>query len=213
VELPDGQVVVAHCPNPGSMKTCLFPGSTVYLSAATNPKRKLKWTWELAQHPGGSLILINTSRPNSIVEEAINNGVISQLPLNGHLRREVRYGEQNSRVDLVITSPQSQCWIEVKSVTMLDKPGVCAFPDSVTTRGTKHLRELMSCVKQGDRAVLLFVVNREGIETMCPADDIDPVYGATLREAIANGVEIIAYKTNISTQHVEIANEIPVVYG
>ena len=210
VELATGEVVTAHCPNPGSMKTCAEPGWTAWLSPATNPSRKLKWTLELVESPGG-LILVNTNRPNSVVEEGIRHGRFSSLSSTAHIRREVRYGE-NSRIDLLLEEKgHPKCWVEVKSVTMLLKEKMAAFPDSVTKRGTKHLVELVERVRQGDRAVQLFLVSRQDADQMCPAQNIDSVYAEHLRWAASEGVEILAHKADLHIQEITVGPPIPVL--
>lgn len=211
VRLDDGTEVVAHCANPGSMKTCAEPGWKVLLSPANNPKRKLKWTWEIVfARPTGNPILINTARPNRIVHEAIKQGKIEQLCGYDSIRTEVKYGE-GSRIDLLLAGPQRpQCFVEVKSVTMLKEPGCVTFPDSVSVRATKHMNELASQAKQGHRAVVFFLVSRMGASEMTPADDIDPRYGEALRQAVEGGVEALAYCADISKDEVLVAHQIPI---
>lgn len=208
VELADGSVVVAHCPNPGSMKTMKDAGSKVWLSASDNPKRKLAYTWELIVSQE-ALTLVHTGRANEIVEEGLRAGVVRPLAGFDVLRREVRYGDK-SRLDFQLQWKDASCFVEVKNVTMADGPGRSAFPDSVTARGSKHLRELMSIVAGGERAVLLFCCSRAGTRAIRPADEIDSVYGATLREAAAAGVEIMAYACRMSASELVLAEPVPV---
>jgi len=198
VRLEDGTQVLAHCPNPGSMKTCQEAGWKVLLTHNTNPKRKLKWTWEIAFDGGDHPILINTGRPNRIVEEAVAAGKIPKLAGYPVLKREVRYGNERSRIDLLLEKPGQRCFVEIKSVTMAAPDGGAMFPDSVTKRGTRHLRELILQKRAGDRAVLFFLLSRGGLASIRPADEIDPEYGRTLREAIAAGVEVIAHRAIFS---------------
>jgi sugar fermentation stimulation protein A len=156
MRLADGREVVAHCPNPGSMKTCAGADWRVQISHNTNPRRKLKWTWELAYDDLGHPILINTSRPNAIVEEAVRAGGIAELTGYPSVRREVRYGAEKSRIDLLLSGPdRPDCYVEIKSVTMRSGE-LGAFPDSVTKRGQRHLRELTAMAAAGHRAVLFF---------------------------------------------------------
>lgn len=208
VELADGSVVVAHCPNPGSMQTMKDTGSKVWLSASDNPKRKLAYTWELVLSQE-ALTLVHTGRANAIVEEGLRAGVVQPLSDFTSLRREVRYGDK-SRLDFQLEWQDMSCFVEVKNVTMADGPGRCAFPDSVTARGTKHLRELMSIVAEGQRAVLLFCCSRAGTQRIRPADEIDPVYGKTLREAASAGVEIMAHVCEVRESDLVLAQAIPV---
>jgi len=207
VRLDSGEEIVAHCPNPGSMKTCAEPGWIAWVSPATNPKRKLKWTLELVQSPD-AIILVNTARPNAIVEEGIRNGAIPTLSSQGNLRREVRYGT-NSRIDILLEQEgKKDCYVEVKNVTLLHENQTAAFPDSVTKRGTKHLQELVSMVQSGHRAVLFFLVSRTNVTRMVPADHIDSTYGKTLRWASQNGVEVIAHRAELSEKGVTIGPSI-----
>lgn len=208
VELPDGEVVVTHCPNPGSMRTCAPDRARVWISKSNNPKRKLAYTWELVEAFGG-MVVVNTNLANRVVAEALDAGVIAELADYDEIKPEVRYGD-SSRVDFLLTRGDERCWLEVKSVTLHAGGAVSAFPDSVTARGTRHLHELMNMVRTGDRAVMLFCVSRDPTEVVRPADDIDPVYGETLREAVAAGVELLAYRCDVSPTNVELLERIPV---
>ncbi len=192
----DGSVVVAHCPNPGSMKTMKEPGSRVWLSASNNPKRKLGYTWELIESEG-ALALVNTGRANAIAREALEAGIVKELAGFSSLRAEVPYGEK-SRIDFCLDFAGRPCFIEVKNVTMFDGVGRAAFPDSVTARGTKHLGELTAMVAEGTRAVLLFCCSRSGTEAIRPADEIDVKYGRALRDAVDAGVEVLAYACDVA---------------
>lgn len=212
VQLPDGSEMTIHCPNTGSMKNCIAEGSPCWFSRSDNPKRKYPCTWEIATTPDGSLAGINTGRANALVKEAIENGVVAELQGYEKLRSEVKYGEENSRIDLLLEGDNERCFVEVKNVTLgldaNDKSGNGFFPDAVTTRGTKHLRELMHQVEQGDRAVLFFCVQHTGIERVSPADHIDPTYGETLREAVKAGVEVLAYRAELSADEIVLAQRI-----
>jgi len=208
VQLEDGTVVTAHCPNSGSMKSCSDPGSPVLLSRSDNPKRKLKYTWELV-FTNNTWVGINTHYPNHLVKEAIENGVITELQGYIEIQSEVRYG-QNSRVDLLLSRDDHRCYVEIKNVTLVEK-GIAYFPDAVTLRGQKHLRELMQMVQEGHRAVILFIVQRMDCDRMAPADDIDPEYGKLLREASQNGVEILAYQAKVSPEEIKVFRSLPVL--
>jgi sugar fermentation stimulation protein A len=199
VLLPDGSEVTAHCPNTGSMLGCQPADARVWLSASDNPKRKLKYTWELVETAPGEVACINTSRPNNQARYAVEQGVVPSLAGYGACRAEVRYGAEKSRIDLHLSGHTSlaDAWVEVKNVT-LSEEGRGYFPDAVTTRGQKHLRELMAQVRAGERAVLFFVVNHTGITSVRPADHIDPAYGKLLREAAAAGVELLAYRAALA---------------
>ncbi len=212
VELPSGEIVVAHCANSGSMFGCKEPGSTVWLSPNTNPKAKLNWRWEMLE-VGGALVGINTSRPNAIVEEAILQGGIPELSGYASLKREVKYGAA-SRIDILLEGPSStslaeKCYVEVKNVTL--KVGEDAqFPDSVTVRGTKHLRELMDMVAEGHRAVMVYLVQRGDCTAFAPAADIDKVYAETLGEAAKAGVELLCYTCDLTTDGIKVAGTLPI---
>ncbi len=211
VELDNGQTVTIHCPNTGSMKNCQFPGSRVWFSTSDNPKRKYSRTWELMETPESHIIGVNTGRANALAIEAINSGVICELTNYSELRKEVKYGKENSRIDILLSSTgKSDCYIEVKSCTLLEH-GKGYFPDSVTVRGQKHLRELMDVVDSGQRAVLLFIVQHTGIVQVSPAEHIDPKYSELLKQAIMAGVEVLAYAAEISSNDILIVNKCSVV--
>ncbi len=207
VELDSGEVVTAHCPNPGSMLSVNEPGSEVWLSPARNPDRKLRYTWEMIR-VGGALVGINTAHPNRLVEESVRGGAIAELAGYGSLRREVKYG-RNSRIDLLLEDDGlPTCFVEVKNVTMRRGGGADApveFPDSVTARGTRHLVELAEMVGQGKRAVMVYLVQREDGTNFSIAADIDPAYAATLDHAMAAGVEALCYGCTMSVTGIEVA--------
>jgi len=212
VELADGSVVTAHCPNTGSMKNCATPGSRVWLLDSGNPKRKYPLGWELVEVEPGALACINTGRANALVKEAIEQGIVTELQGYASIRQEVKYGEENSRIDLLLEGgEQPNAWVEIKNVTLLEENGWGSFPDAVTARGAKHLRELMAMVAQGQRAVMLFCVPHGGIEQVRPADHIDPKYGQLLREAAAAGVEVLAYGAVPTPEDVTLTRAVPVV--
>jgi len=208
VRLMDGTEVVAHCPNTGSMRGCAIEGSRVWLSPATNPRRKLQFTWEVVESEG-VLIGVHPVLANRVVAAAIERQAIPSLASHAELKREVRHGER-SRIDLLLTDPERPpCYVEIKSVT-LAQGGVARFPDAVTTRGRRHLEELMSIVREGARAVSFHLVVRGDCTRFSPADDIDPDYGETLRRAADAGVEVLAWQAAVTTAgiHVERALEV-----
>ncbi len=212
VELKCGTAATASCPNTGSMMGVAEPGSRVWLNYAPSPTRKYDYTWELTQNPNGTLVGINTSRPNSLVVEAIQSSVIKELAGYETIRREVKYGNEGSRIDLLLEQPdRPYCYVEIKNVTAAVDNGVALFPDAVSERGTKHLRELMSMVKNGHRAVLLYCAQRDDVTQVRPADEIDPLYGKTLREAIHAGVEAIAYGADVSFNGIHLKRPLAVV--
>lgn len=214
VTLPDGSARTLHCPNTGSMLHCAEPGSRVWFSDSENPARKYPCTWELVEVDRRHKVGINTGRANALVKEALALGAIAQLRGYANCRSEVPYGSERSRIDFLLTdkpdAPGVDCYVEVKSVTLGLGQGQGAFPDAVTTRGLKHLRELMEMRASGHRAVLLFCVQHQGIDEVWPADEIDPAYGAMLREVQGKGVEVMAYRADISEQEIRLATEVPV---
>lgn len=211
IELPDGELITIHCPNTGSMKNCNEPGSRVWFSTSDNPKRKYPNTWEMVEVAKRYRAGINTGRANALVEEAIRDGIVSELQGYDEIQREVKYGEENSRIDLLLRAGKSLCYVEIKNVTLWMGDGVGIFPDAVTTRGQKHLRELMAMKAQGHRAVIFFCIQHTGIETVAPADEIDPDYGAMLREAHAAGVEVLAYGGDLTARAITLNKPIPVL--
>lgn len=219
VRLEDGREVTLHCPNTGRMTGCAEPGWGVWFSVSDNPKRKYSRSWELSESTAGHLIGVNTARANALVAMAIHSGVISELQGYEVLRQEVRYGEENSRIDLLLQQgPAADCYIEVKSVTLLgwdEHPALAAagvgfFPDAPSVRASKHLRELIRMKAAGLRAVILFCVQHTGIREVRPATHIDPAYGALLAEAHQAGVEILAYGADISPDSIHLARPLPV---
>jgi len=207
VELADGTVVTAHCANSGSMLCVKGKGSKVWLSPARNPDRKLKYTWELIK-VGRALVGINTQWPNRIVEEAVLAGKIPELEGYESLSREVKYGK-NSRIDLLLEDPgRPKCYVEVKSVTLRRGAGAgdpLEFPDAVTARGTKHLAELSDMVKQGHRAVMMYLAQRGDGDSFTIAADIDPAYNTALRAAMKAGVEVLCYDCKLNVRGIELS--------
>jgi sugar fermentation stimulation protein A len=210
VELAGGGAVTAACPNTGSMMGCCEPGSRVWLSESDSPTRKYRHTWEIVESEGVK-VGINTGLPNRLVREAIEQGVIGELAGYASIRPEVAFGEERSRIDLLLEdAARPACYVEVKNVTAAVTGRVALFPDAVSERGAKHLRELVRLKAQGLRAVLVFCVQRGDVDEVRPADAIDPLYGKTLREAIAAGVEVMAWRANVTTRSVAIETPIAV---
>jgi sugar fermentation stimulation protein A len=207
VRLEDGTVVTAHCANSGSMLGCAPEGAPVLLTSHDDPKRQLKYGWELVRI-GETWVGVNTARPNHLAKEAILAGRIPELAGYDTLQMERKYGV-NSRIDLLLSRLDGvRCYVEVKNVTLVE--GDCAlFPDSVTARGTKHLHELSAQVKLGDRAVMLFLVQRGDCVRFRPANHIDPLYAATLAEAAAAGVELLCYACDVGPEGVSVAGPLP----
>lgn len=211
VDLGD-QVVVAHCPNTGSMLGCKTPGSRVWLSRAENPQRKLAWTWELVEAEPEVLVGIHTGRSNHLVAEALAAGLLPGLAGYSGLRREVNYGAEGSRIDLLLEWPGGRrAYVEVKNVTAAVAGGVALFPDAVSLRASKHLRELTAMVAAGHRAAVVFCVQRGDVAELRPADAIDPAYGRGLRQAIAAGVEAHALVAEVTPEAIRLLRSVPVV--
>ncbi len=208
VLLEDGSIVTVHCPNSGSMKGCATPDSPVFLSRSTNMGRKYPLTWELVQ-ADGCWAGINTGIPNRLTREAIEDGTVSELQGYDTIRPEVPYGE-HSRIDLLLEGPVGRCFVEVKNVTLVENRRAL-FPDSVTTRGQKHLQELMRVVREGDRGVIFFTVQRGDGDSVSPADLIDPEYGRLLRMALDNGVEALAYRAAVTPDEIRLTERLPVL--
>ena len=210
VQLPGG-VITAACPNTGSLMGCCEAGSRVWLSESDSPTRKYRHTWEIVE-VGEVMVGINTGLPNALVAEAVAAGVIAELAGYPSVRREVAFGEERSRVDLLLEAPgREACYVEVKNVTAAANRGVALFPDCVSERGSKHLRELMRLKARGLRPVQVYCVQRGDVGEVRPADGIDHEYGRTLREAIAAGVEVLAYRARVTAREVRLAERIPVV--
>ncbi len=207
VRLAAGDVVTAHCANSGSMLSVKEPGSRVWLSPAANPERKLKYSWELIE-VFGTLVGINTSHPNRIVAEAIADGLIPELTGYESIRREQKYGK-NSRIDILLEGGgKPPCYVEVKNVTLKRGPGdstPAEFPDAVTERGAKHLREMTDIVAGGGRAIMVYLVQRSDCRRFRVAKDIDPGYAEGLKTALARGVEAVCYSCEIRPDAITIA--------
>jgi len=211
VRLEDGKILTAHCPNTGSMKSCCEPGRPVMLSFHPGDARKYPYTLEMIRMDGG-WVGVNTALPNNLVARAVQYGMIPELMGYSSVRREVRYGV-NSRIDLLLEGTSSRgptdlCYVEVKNVSMAEGD-TAYFPDSVSERGTKHLNELMSVMKQGHRAMMIFLVQRGDVRLFRPADSLDPLYGQTLRRASEAGVEVLPYQALVSPEGVRWGNLLP----
>lgn len=206
-----GGVVTASCPNTGSLLGCCAPGSRVWLSEHESATRKYRHTWQIVE-ADEVMVGINTGLPNALVEEAIEGGAIAELGGYARLRREVAYGVEASRVDFVLEGGRRKaCYVEVKNVTSAVSGGVAQFPDCVSERGARHLRELMRMKASGLRTVQLYCVQRGDVNEVRPADAIDAEYGRTLREAIDAGVEVLAYRARVAPEEIRLETRIPVV--
>jgi sugar fermentation stimulation protein A len=213
VLLPTGEQITVHVANPGSMLGLATPGSRVWLSKSANAKRKLAHSWELVEVDfggGAEIVGINTGHPNLLVAEAIAAGAIVEIAGYASARREVKYG-RNSRVDFLLEAPdRPPCYVEVKNVHLMRRPGLAEFPDCVTARGAKHLAELADMVAAGSRAVMLFLIQIGSATRFALARDIDPAYGAAFDKARAAGVEAIAYTCGVTTEGIVVADRVAI---
>lgn len=193
VELANGEILTIHCANTGAMTGCGEKGDIIWYSDSKSTMRKYPHSWELTQLQNGQLVCINTHRSNQLTLEALQNKTIKELAEYNEIYPEVKYGEENSRIDFLLKAEGlPDCYVEVKSVTLL-KNNIGQFPDAVTTRGQKHLRELMAMKAQGHRAVIFFAGLHNGFDCFKVAEYIDPGYAKLLKEAIGLGVEVYCY--------------------
>jgi len=207
VKLKDGTVVTAHCPNTGSMQGCSEPGRPVYLSSHDNPKRKLKFTWELIEMPT-SLVGVNTLVPNRLVFESVKAGVVPELAGYEKVEREIKINTL-TRLDLLLTGANGQrCYGEIKNCTLVND-GLASFPDAVTARGLKHITELEALFESGHRCVMFYLIQRMDAKVFKPADPIDPEYGKGLRRAVHGGLEILAYDVSIDLKGIRLNRKVP----
>lgn len=212
IELQSGELVIAHTPNTGSMKTCWDPGWPALCSYHDDPKRKLKYGLQML-HNGVTWIGVNTSITNKLGIEAIKNGSIPELQGYETIRPEFKVGQ--SRLDILLYNgdldgESERCYVEIKNVTMLGDDGVAVFPDSVSTRGQKHLKELMQLKSEGNRAVMLFIIQREDTKGFRAAKDIDPEYDRLLNEAMKSGVEVLCYQCTLTPEEIKVDHREPI---
>jgi len=208
VKLRNGSEVTAHCANPGSMMGCSEPGSKVLLSVHDDPRRKFKHQLEII-YAGRTPVGVHTGRPNAVVAEAIQRGKIEELAGYATLRREVPVG-RDSRLDMVLEgNGLRSCYVEVKNVT-LAQDGVAYFPDAVTERGARHMSELTDLVREGNRAMVVFVAQRSDVKVFRPADHIDPDFSQALRDAAARGVEVLCFRAKVTRRGIGLDNKLEV---
>jgi sugar fermentation stimulation protein A len=207
VRLESGEIITAHCPNSGAMTGCSEPGRKVFISFHDDPRRKLKYTWQLIDMPS-SLVGVNTMIPNRLVAQSIKQRLIPDLLGYDNIFSEVKVGS-NSRIDLLLQNDEKdRCYVEVKNCTLVNN-GQALFPDAVTTRGKKHLVELQVLVTRGYRCVMFYLIQRMDAQKFSPADEIDPGYGKELRKAVSDGVEMLAYDVLINNEHIKIHRKVP----
>lgn len=211
VVLDTGEIVTAACPNTGAMLGLTEPQSVVYVSRSSSPTRKYPHTLELVERPGIGLIGINTAHPNRLLEDAIQAGKIPELAGYASLRREVKYGA-NSRIDLLLEgNGKAPCYVEAKNVTLYRRPSHAEFPDCITARGTKHLREMSGMIAQGHRAVMVYVIQGGNPEDFSFTADLDATYVAAWRLARSAGIESIALTCHVSPDRIEITGSVPIL--
>jgi len=211
VRLDHGVTITAHTPNTGSLKGCAEPGLRVWVRDTGDRKRKYRYSWERVEVASGVLVGIHTGHSNRLVRETVEAGKVPSLRGYRRIRGEVRYGRERSRIDLLLEDDdRPPCFVEVKNVTLVEG-GVARFPDAVSVRGQKHLRELLAVVRQGGRGVLFFCIQRADAREFRPADDIDPDYGRLLRQALAGGVEALAWRARVSVDEIVLDRPVPVV--
>jgi sugar fermentation stimulation protein A len=209
----DGHELTVYCPNTGSMRHCAESGSRLWLSCSDDSKRKYKYTWQLVETEPGTLACIHSALANRVVKEAVLAGGVPELDGYDQVQSEVGYGEEKSRIDLLLSRADERCYVEIKCVTLHMGGGLGLFPDAVSARGTKHLRELAAMRQQGHRAVLLFCVQNTAIDRVAAAAEIDALYAQTLAQVMAVGVEVLVYGTNISTQGITLESPLPFLAG
>ncbi|MCG8157144.1 DNA/RNA nuclease SfsA [Brenneria goodwinii] len=211
VVTPEGKELTIHCANTGAMTGCATPGDTVWYSTSDNPKRKYPHSWELTETQQNDWICVNTLRANTLLHEALIDNRIESLASYTSCKTEMKYGSENSRIDLLLQAPgRINCYIEVKSVTLLQQ-GQGYFPDAITLRGQKHLRELQQVVANGERAVLFFAVLHSGIKQVSPARHIDPRYAELFIAAQQRGVEVLCYGAKLSPDGIKLTDRLPLL--
>ena len=214
VVLDNGDMMTVHVANPGAMTGLDRPFSRIWISDSQNPLRKLQYSWELVEADFGNgpeLVGVNTGNPNNLVTEILGTGLIPELQYYTSVRREVKYGE-NSRVDFLLEGPKlAPCYLEIKNVHLMRSPGLAEFPDSVTERGARHLDELAEMVRQGARAVQLYIIQIPSADRFAVARDVDRNYAAAFDRARRRGVEMLAWRCAITVEGIDIAAPVPIV--
>lgn len=209
IQLDSGETITAHCPNTGPMTGVCIPGNRVWVSQSNDPKRKLKYTWELIEVNDNEPICVgtNTSLPNRVMAWVLENRLIAELGDYGTIQSEVKYGRDGkSRVDFVLRGGESASmerpiYLEVKNTTWV-QGRLALFPDTVTTRGQKHIRELQALLPDA-RAVMVYFINRSDCTAFAPGDAKDPEYGQLLRAAVQQGLEVLPCRFGVTPEGVE----------
>lgn len=208
VELSNGDIVTVHTPNTGAMLGVAAPGMRVWLRDTQSTTRKYRYSWEISEPQPQTFVGVHTGLVNALVWEAIDNGTIRELQGYSRIEQEVAYGNENSRIDLLLQDGEQQCYVEIKNVTARDAKAQALFPDAVSLRGQKHLRELMRVVECGQRGVMFYCIQRADIDAFRPADEIDADYGNLLREAVSAGVEVLAYKAEVTPHEIHLTQAV-----
>lgn len=210
VELEHGEVVTVHTPNTGAMLGVATPGMSVWLRDTQSSTRKYRFSWEISEPYEHVYVGVHTGLVNALVVEAIDNGTIVELQGYTRIEQEVAYGAENSRIDLLLKKDGYDCYVEIKNVTARDEQAIAMFPDAVSLRGQKHLRELMRVVAKGQRGVILYCIQRSDVEGFRAAAEIDAEYARLLREAMEQGVDVLAYKANVTPESISLTHAVPV---
>ena len=210
VEWDNGEITTVFCPNTGRMTGCAEPGSRIWLSYHGGSHRKYPYTWELID-VDGVMVGVNTHLPNALVREAIEGGRVEALRGYDEVLSEVRYGNERSRIDLMLRhAGRRDCYVEVKNVNSEVHGGVGHFPDAVSERAARHMRELAGMREAGHRSVVVFLVQRSDVHTVAPADHIDAVYGDAFRDALDRGVEVVALSTVVTPESIEVGDPVTI---
>ena len=202
------KIVTAHCPNTGSMQGLLKKGNTVWVTKSNNPKRKLKFTLQIIKD-GNSKVGVNTHLTNKIVLDALNKNIIKEFDKDVSIKSEVKFGK-NTRFDFLLSTKNFKAFLEVKNVTLKRKPKNAEFPDAITSRGTKHIKELLNAKKKGFKIYIIFIVQREDCDKFSIANDIDPEYSKTLSLAVKKKLNILCYDCKFSSKRIEINKKIKI---
>lgn len=210
VELSNGEVVTVHTPNTGAMLGVALPGMRVWLRDTQSSTRKYRYSWEMSETHDQVYVGVHTGLVNALVLEAIRNGTVRELQGYTRMQQEVAYGDEHSRIDLLLHNDKQQCYIEIKNVTARDAHAFAIFPDAVSLRGQKHLRELMRVVAGGQRGVIFYCIQRGDVDRFRPADEIDAEYAGLLRAASAKGVEVLAYKAQVTPAAISLTQPVQV---
>ena len=200
------KTITAHCPNTGSMMGLLNLGNKVLFSQSDDPKRKLKYTLQII-NVNGELVGINTHLTNKIVLEALKKKKIKSLINFTDIKTEIKFSD-NTRFDFLISNYKKKCYLEVKNVTLVRQNNIAEFPDAITSRGTKHLRELINAKKKGYKSCMLYLIQREDCKSLKIAKDIDEEYKNTFDTALKSGVKILCYDCKLNNEEIRINNQI-----